>query len=62
MTAVEKCGRRLKQAVARRDEAMAQLRSVVQSAAGQGVPETELARQSGVDRTTVRRMLGKGRT
>lgn len=58
-TEVEKVGRQLRQANERRDKAMAALAAVVRSAAGQGVPETELARQAGVDRMTIRRMLGK---
>jgi DNA-binding IclR family transcriptional regulator len=58
-TEVERVGRRYRQAVTRREDAMAALRVVVRSAAEQGVSETELARQAGVDRMTVRRMLGK---
>ena len=59
MTEVEKVGRQLAQANARRDKAMAALTAVVRSAAEQGTAETELARQAGVDRMTIRRMLGK---
>lgn len=59
ITEVEKVGRLLKQANARRDKAMAALTAVVRTAAEQRVPETELARQAGVDRMTIRRMLGK---
>lgn len=59
MTEVEQSGRRYRQAVIRRAKAMDELRAMVRSAAEQGVAETELARQAGVDRMTVRRMLGK---
>jgi DNA invertase Pin-like site-specific DNA recombinase len=59
VTEVEQFGRRYHQAVVRRAKAMDELRAVVISAAEKGVPETELARQAGVDRMTVRRMLGK---
>lgn len=36
------------------------LAAAVRSAAEQGFTEVELARQAGVDRLTIRRMLGKG--
>ena len=58
-TEVEKAGRLLKQANLRREKAMSALTAAVRTAADQAVPETELARQAGVDRMTIRRMLGK---
>ena len=59
VTEVEAAGKSLAQANARRQTAMTQLATAVRSAAAQGIAETELARQAGVDRMTIRRMLGK---
>lgn len=61
MTEVEEQGQRLARARIAEGEAKQDLRAAVRSAAEQGTPETELARQAGVDRMTIRRMLGKGR-
>ena len=59
MTEVEVAGRQLKRANQARSVAMEKLSAAVRDAAAQGVAETELARQAGVDRMTVRRILGK---
>lgn len=59
MTEVEQQGRALAKANTRRQLVMTRLTTVVRAAAEQGTPETELARQAGVDRMTIRRMLGK---
>lgn len=59
MTEVEQTGRAVAQANARRDKAMARLTAAVRSAAEQGVSESELTRQAGVNRATIRKMLGK---
>lgn len=59
MTEVEQVAKRYQRAAAQREAAMLALRSAVRSAAEQGVSEAELARQAGVTRMTVRKMLGK---
>lgn len=56
MTEVEQYGQAYARAKAAERRAMAQLVTVVRSAAELGVPETELARQAGVARNTVRAM------
>ena len=61
MTEVERVGRALARARASVETQWAALGAVVRSAAEQGVPEAELARQAGVDRMTIRRLRGKGR-
>jgi hypothetical protein len=56
---LEQRARALKAANKRRETAMSGLTAVVRSAAELGIPETQLAELAGVDRMTVRRMLGK---
>lgn len=59
MTEVEQQGRRLARARATQQQVMEGLRVVVRAAAASGVSESELARQAGVDRMTIRKILGK---
>jgi hypothetical protein len=56
---IRKAGRALVLANKRREDVMIRLTACVQAAAELGVPETQLAELAGVDRMTVRRMLGK---
>ena len=59
MTEVEAAAKELAQIRARQQAVWQRVATAVRSAADQGIPETELARQAGVDRMTIRRMLGK---
>lgn len=61
MTEVEQVGAKVAQTRRRLARDMAALAAVVRTAAEQGVPDTELARQAGVARDTIRRMLGKAK-
>lgn len=55
-TEVEEAGRRLAQARRAEDKAIAALAAVVRSASEQGVPDTVLARQAGLNRNTIKRL------
>jgi hypothetical protein len=56
---IEQYARALAAANKRRETAMRHLSGAVRSAAEFGVPETQLSKLAGVDRMTVRKMLGK---
>jgi hypothetical protein len=56
---LRKAARALVLANKRREDVMNRLTACVRVAAELGVPETQLSKLAGVDRMTVRKMLGK---